>query len=537
MRATLASLFSLTLLGTFLLVVSGLVFYFGGLHDAVGLAGLIALEAVLFVLVWLIGPWMSDAIYGSFFGLRWITFYELQRRDAPLATFIQGVCERRNIDVPKIGIIEDDNPQAFTYGSDHWNARMVFTRGIFGYLDENERKAVAAHELGHIVRRDFIIMTLAAFFLTVLYVVGRVLIRTRGRKNPLPAIGMVSLAFYYVGSYMLLFLSRAREYLADDFAKWECGNGNDLSKVLVKIAYGIVTARDTEKTKELMEGTRTLGIFDYKAAKTFGLVGTDFVKNADANAVTNAMVYDAYSLWAFWHELGSSHPLTGKRIRALLAGEKEPVFDVAAVDAFPFDRGRHYREFIVDWTVSNLWLIGMLACAAAYAARVVPFGAILLVTGPGLIIRALYRYPSSAPQPATIDELMSDPYASPVRGKRCALEGKLVGRGTPGFVFSEDFMLEDRTGLLFLDYQYWLPVLGDLVFAVKRAGTFIGESTACDGWFFRGSSQYLTLNEMHCGDEVIKSSQKALALVGALPVIVAGGVLCVTGGPAVLRLP
>lgn len=110
MSATLASLFSLTVLGTFLLVVSGLVFYFGGLHDAVGLAGLIALEAALFVLVWLIGPWMSDAIYKWFYGLHWITFHELQRRDAPLAIFIQGICERRDIDLPKIGIIEDDNP-------------------------------------------------------------------------------------------------------------------------------------------------------------------------------------------------------------------------------------------------------------------------------------------------------------------------------------------------------------------------------------------------------------------------------------------
>ena len=529
-RTTLATLFSFIVLGTFLLVVSGLVFYFGGLYDTFGLRGLIALEAALFVVMWLVAPLLSDWIYQGFYGVKWLSFDDLGQRDAHLAAFVQDLCKKRKIALPKIGFVEDDNPQAFTYGSDHWNARMVFTRGIFTFLDGNERKAVAAHEIGHIVHRDFIVMTLAAFILTVLYVIGRTLIRMRGgRKNPLPLIGLISLIFYYIGQYVLLFLSRTREYSADAFAKRECGNGNDLSTVLVKIAYGIVTTPDTERTKDLMEGTRTLGIFDHKAAKTFGLVSTDFINNRDASAVTNAMVYDIHNLWAFWLELGSSHPLTGKRIKALLAGEKEPVFDVAAVDSYPFDRVGHFGEFLRDWTISSLWAIVTLACVVAWMIKALPVAAVLVGAGVGLAVRAFYRYPLRAPEPTTIDELMSDPYASPVRGKRCALTGTLVGRGVPGFIFSEDFMFQDRSGLLFIDYQHWFPGLGDLVFAVKRAAGLVGQQASCDGWFFRGFSQYLALNELRCEEVVLKSHQRILALVGALIVAIAGGVWWVAG--------
>jgi Zn-dependent protease with chaperone function len=531
-RTALASIFSLTVLATFLLVVSGLVFFFAGLRETFGLLGLIALEAALFVVVWLVGPRLNDWIYGRFYGVRWLSVAELNERDAQLAAFVQDVCQKHRISLPKIGLIDDDNPQAFTYGSDHWNARMVFTRGIFTLLDQNERRAVAAHELGHIVHRDFILMTLAAFILTVLYVIGRTLIRMRGgRKNPLPVIGAVSLVFYYVGSYVLLFLSRAREYSADAFARRECGNGNDLSTVLVKIAYGIVTTPDTEKTKELTEGTRTLGIFDHKAAKTFGLVSTGLLNNADASAVTNAMVYDTHSLWAFWLELASSHPLTGKRIKALLTGESKPVFHLAAMEAFPFDRGRHYRQVFVEWTISNLWIIAGLACVAAHLTKGVPLGAAVVVAGLGLVLRALYRYPSGVPPAATVDELMSDPYSSPVRGKRCALEGKVVGKGIPGFLFSEDLMFQDRSGFLFLDYQHWFPWLGDLVFSLTRASRLVGKDVSCDGWFLRGFSQHLTLNELHSGEGVVKSNQRILAMVGALVVLVVGGEWWLADGP------
>jgi hypothetical protein len=99
----------------------------------------------------------------------------------------------------------------------------------------------------------------------------------------------------------------------------------------------------------------------------------------------------------------------------------------------------------------------------------------------------------------------------------------------PGFIFSEDFMFQDRSGLLFIDYQHWFPGLGNLVFAVKRAAGLVGSQASCDGWFFRGFSQYLVLNELRGEEVVLKSRQRTLALAGALIVAIAGGVWWVAG--------
>src|SRR6185295_6140962 len=70
--------------------------------------------------------------------------------------------------------------------------------------------------------------------------------------------------------YMLLFLSRSREYYADAFAAEETGNANALSLALVKIAYGLTRETPTPLSVKLMGGTRALGISDPKNASASG---------------------------------------------------------------------------------------------------------------------------------------------------------------------------------------------------------------------------------------------------------------------------
>ncbi len=47
--------------------------------------------------------------------------------------------------------------------------------------------------------------------------------------------------------------------------------------------------------------------------------------------------------------------------------------------------------------------------------------------------------------------------ASPFRGKSISLRGTIIGRGTPGYYFSEDVVLQDPSGIITLDYN---PVFG-----------------------------------------------------------------------------
>ncbi len=146
-------------------------------------------------------------------------------------------------------------------GSIRSNSRIVVTEGIFAFLNEGERAAVYAHELGHIRNNDFIVMTIASTLLQVVYEIyyfSKEMSKKRGGKkgNPFAMIALVAYIFYVVGNYTLLYLSRIREYFADAFSA-EHTDPNHLAEALVKIALGILA---TPENNRLVESTRHIGI-------------------------------------------------------------------------------------------------------------------------------------------------------------------------------------------------------------------------------------------------------------------------------------
>ena len=77
---------------------------------------------------------------------------------------------------------------------------------------------------------------------------------------------------YLLGIYILLYLSRTREYLADSFSA-ERVEARHLANALVKIAYGIAEATDTRARRaSFSHRTRHLGVMDFKGARQLGLV-------------------------------------------------------------------------------------------------------------------------------------------------------------------------------------------------------------------------------------------------------------------------
>ena len=68
-----------------------------------------------------------------------------------------------------LGIVDDGNPNAFTFGRTPRDARIWISRGLLERLDERELDAVVTHEVGHIKHWDFAVMTLAAVVPMVLY--------------------------------------------------------------------------------------------------------------------------------------------------------------------------------------------------------------------------------------------------------------------------------------------------------------------------------------------------------------------------------
>lgn len=544
MRRGIATLFTLTLLFSFLLVVVL------GLMLAVGLVSLpvaVGLTVLLNVVMLLVSPWINDRIYEWLYDVEWVSPERFRERSPASMAVVDEVTEQYDYGTPKLGIIPDRNPTAFTYGSGRYNARIVVTEGCFEYLDDDELASVVAHELGHVTSRDFITMTLANTVVEILYLIAvnamRVA-RTSGsssssnRGNPgqaLALVGIVAYVLWFVSEYAVLYLSRVREYAADAFAA-EYADADDLSMALVKIALGLVASEDNP---ELLKATRNIGITSVAESKEKGIVYYNATARDETDPILQALQFDLMSPWAHLLELNATHPLTGKRIRRL--SERAPLsrFDFDEIrERFPVDRGRLYREFARDLAVLGLPTLLALGFPVAYLGAVVlgsvalsPFvlvGGWLIAVGIAMFVGALYRYSRGEAEEATVLELLTDVYASPVDGRRVRLSGELVGRGTAGYRFSEDLMFQDETGLLFLKYDSWLPALGDLLFSVRRVPELLGESVTVEGWYFRSTSPWLGLRRLETDDDTVSGFVHLGSFVGAgLTVLLGIAVLAV----------
>jgi len=100
----------------------------------------------------------------------------------------------------------------------------------------------------------------------------------------------------------------------------------------------------------------------------------------------------------------------------------------------------------------------------------------------GILLTLPLRYPFRAPAGTTVMALMSDPGASPVRGQSVRLDGKPIGRVQAGFIAGEDFIFQDKTGLMAVDFRSMLGLLGNLFAGWKRVPKHFdqqGEVTGC----------------------------------------------------------
>jgi len=532
MSLVFASIFTLGILFAFVLgIISAILSFFG----IVKIWILISITAAIFFLQWLISPYLSDLVFRWFYKLRWINIEGLEILDKEVSNFVKETCKKNKIKIPKIGFIDDDNPQAFCYGSAAFNARVVVTKGIFTYLNTEERKAVLGHEFGHIVHRDFIIMSLAAFLIAFLYHLFRFLVGSRsskGRSDVLVLVGVVAYILYWIGTYLLLFLSRIREYFADEFSVKATDNSDAMASALIKIAYGIIARPDEEKQLDLMYATRTLGILDFKAAKGIGLTYLLCVKLKSWEPIQKAFLFDLKNPWAFIYEINSSHPLVAKRIRRIEKIKDVKAFDFNEIEKkYYIDNKKLYANFFKDMFFEFL-PIALFLCfflvMILYSLKVfiIPFelffSLFFICLGMSIVGKTIYRYPSKPPEKTTILELMEDVYASPIRGKPVELEGRIVGRGIPGLIFSEDMMFQDKTGLIYLNYEGLIPFFSNLVFAIFKIQKFVGKDVKAYGWFIRGLRGRLELKSLYIEGKEVKSWVKFLGIAASIPLFLIG---------------
>lgn len=505
-------------------------------QTALGLPAWFAVAAAVVVvfLQYLIGPYVIQWI----FHIQWPPEAGLTPR---LERFIEDSCRRLRIRSPRLGVISDGNPNAFTFGHYPGNARLVVTRGLLQMLDEEEQEAVVAHELGHIVHWDFVVMTLAMVVPLVLYTVFRMAIEIKPSDDDdnkawvaVLAVAAAAYVAYVLSQYIVLLLSRTREHYADEFSGTLTRNPRALATSLAKIAYGLARAPRKDEHKEGMlmaQAGKALGIFDHAKAGALALAaaGTS-PTGVNPERIVDAMRWDLWNPWAGIYQLSSTHPLPARRLRALeVVGQK-----MGQVPAFDFPEQQpesYWDEFAVDLTVMALPYLGAamgLAAAVWLALQDAPAwpagaGAVLLGLGVGFLLKTLIAYRSGDAPERQVASLVGEVKVSAVRSVPARLRGKIIGRGVPGLFYSEDLVVQDDTGFILLDYRQPLGIF-EFLFGLTRAAKLIGESVVASGWYRRQPHPYLELRELVLADGTTYRAYTYPAKLGT------GAVFAILGG-------
>lgn len=185
----------------------------------------------------LFGYWNSDKLV-----LAMQQAQEVSPRSAPeLYQTVEGLSRRAGIPMPKVYLINTDQPNAFATGRNPQNAAVAVSSGLLRYLEPPEVAAVIAHELAHIRSRDTLTMTITATLagaISMLAQFGLFFGGGNSRNNPLGFVGTLLMVFLAPVAAMLvqMAVSRAREYEADKDGAEISGDPLALASALSKIS-------------------------------------------------------------------------------------------------------------------------------------------------------------------------------------------------------------------------------------------------------------------------------------------------------------
>lgn len=173
---------------------------------------------------------------------------EITEAEAPeLYSIIRRLTQKAGLPMPKVYIIDSDQPNAFATGRSPKHGVVAVTTGIMRILSMEELSGVIGHELAHIKHRDILISTIAATFAGAISYLAQMaqwaLIFGGGRHDddeggghPIVALLMMIIA-PLVAMIIQLAISRSREYAADEEGASIAGNPLYLANALKKLHY------------------------------------------------------------------------------------------------------------------------------------------------------------------------------------------------------------------------------------------------------------------------------------------------------------
>jgi heat shock protein HtpX len=217
-------------------------------------------------------------------------------------TVTENLSITAGIPMPKLYVVNDPSPNAFSTGRDEKHAVVCATTGLLGIMNRSELEGVVSHELSHIRNHDILLMTVAVVLAGFLAIVADIFLRVsffggfRNNNNNNSGAGIFLLIFSIVAIILApiaaqlieLAISRRREYLAD-------ASGALLTRYPEGLASALQKIQNSGPMRQPSHATAHLFIGD-----PFGPKPTDWID-----------------------KLFSTHPPTALRIKALLGSQGE----------------------------------------------------------------------------------------------------------------------------------------------------------------------------------------------------------------------
>ncbi len=215
-----------------LATLTGLLVAIGGLIG--GPSGLV-LFLILAGVMNFVAYWFSDKMALAMAGAKEIT----EAEDPHLFNLVREVANLSKMPMPRVYIIPEETPNAFATGRNPQNAAVACTVGLMQMLDRRELAGVIGHELGHVMNRDTLIMTVAASLAGALGYLAQFAMFFGGRDEddrPNPIALIVGMLVAMIAAPLVqMAISRSREFIADEKGARLTGDPLALASALRKI--------------------------------------------------------------------------------------------------------------------------------------------------------------------------------------------------------------------------------------------------------------------------------------------------------------
>ena len=187
-----------------------------------------------------ISYWFSDKIV-----LRMYRAKQVTEAEAPdLYSIVRSLVQKAGMPMPKVYMMDQEQPNAFATGRNPNHAAVAVTTGIMRILTREELQGVIGHELSHIKNRDILISTIAATIAGAISYLAQMAQwamifgghRGDDDEGGSPIAAFVMMIVGPIAAMIIqMAISRSREYAADSGGAEIAGNPRYLSGALRKL--------------------------------------------------------------------------------------------------------------------------------------------------------------------------------------------------------------------------------------------------------------------------------------------------------------